>query len=324
MHNLKELFLIKSQGTPNCAYTDIAAFASGENATDLAQILKGSSFEPEIPCEAIEIVAGGFDQYAAVPGKETGKGTLQFAMNPASASGKTEPQWGKALRILSDYSLASTTAGTAPSNYVYTPMNDATDGGFLTHYTGSQSANGALVSRFYNVKGTFKISGTSSKVPTISFESEGAFYSEVDGTQPDISSAKARESAISLKGAIELVLGSAAYKLLSFEIDGGQTEVNREDISEVNGAGRTDTTNRKIKLSCKCYAETKSVIDPLAALKASTEGIFKIIWGSGTKAITFLGTYLQITERKKSDENGITAFDIKAQFNRNDFTIKVN
>ena len=152
---------------------------------------------------------------------------------------------------------------------------------------------------------------------------DGAFHSETDATQPDISSAKARETPYSLKGATILVIGSSLYKIKSFEVDGSQTTVNREDPSEQNGAGYSDVTDRKIKVSIKCYAMTKATVDPLVALRNQSEGAFKIQWGTSPKDIQLLGNYMQITERKSSDENNIAAFDIKGQLNRNDFTIGI-
>lgn len=305
------------------AYSDAGSATLA--ATDLSQVLKGSSVDVDIAVEPIEIVAGGFDQYAAVPGKSTGKGTLKFAMNPASSNGQTLPQWGKVLQGSCDFALASTTAGgTVASNFSLTPISEATDAGILDHYTGSTSTNGALKSRFYNLKGSWKISMQANKVPTVDFSLDGAFHSEADGTQPDITSAKQRENPYSLKGATTLVLGSSVYKVTSFEFDGSEAVVNRDDPSQTNGAGQTDITDRKIKASIKCYAVTKATVDPLLALQNSTEGSISVAWGTGSKAITISGTYFQITERKKVDENGITAFDIKGQLNRNDFTVKIN
>ena len=326
MHNLKDVFLYKQQGTNLLAYTDI----SGQTltSTDLAQVLKGSTIEADIPVEPIEIVAGGFDQYAAVPGKEEGKGSLKFAMNAASGTtGQVLPQWGKVLQGSCDFSLAQTVAGTTPGNFVLTPISTPTNSGMVDHYTGDQAASSSLLSRYYNLKGSWKISMAANKVPTIDINMTGAFYAETDATQPvatDMASAKVRKNPYALKGATITVIGSSAYKVTSFEFDGNEAVLNRDDISQSNGAGLSDITDRKIKFSLKCYATTKAVADPLAALLASTEGALSVAWGTGTDVITIGGTYAQITERKRSDENGITAFDIKGQMNRNDFTIRIN
>jgi hypothetical protein len=324
MHTQKEVILYKAQGTDNLGYT--AAGALSLAASDLAEALKGSSMEPDIQVEPIEIVAGGFDQYPAVPGKEPAKGTIKFAMNPASgATGQALPQWGKVLKGSCDFELAQTISGTVPGNFVLTPLSAATDGGAIWLYTGDEAV--ALLSKFYNCKGAWKITMPANKVPTVEITMTGAFHSETDAAQPaatDLAAAKARENPYALKGAVVSVIGSSAYKVLSFDFEGGEQITNRDDISESNGCGKSDTTDRKIKFSIKCYAEKKATIDPLAALKASTEAALSVAFGAGTKKITIGGTYAQITARTKAEENGITTFDIKGQFNRNNFTIQIN
>jgi len=325
MHSQKEIFLYKPQGSDNLAYT--GAGAATLTATDLAEVEKGSSLEPDIQVEPIEIVAGGFDQYPAVPGKEAGKGTLKFPMNPASGDGLVLPQWGKVLYGSCDFALASTDNGASAANFAMTPISTPTNAGEAWHYTGDAAASASLLSKFYNLKGSWKISAPAGKVPRIEFNLSGAFYGETDATQPaatDIAAAKAREIAYALKGATVSTFGSASYKVLSFEFEGGEQTTNRDDISEANGCGKTENTDRKIKFSIRCYADKQATIDPLAALAASTEAAISVAWGAGTKKITIGGTYAQITSRTKGDENGITVFDIKGQMNRNDFTILIN
>jgi hypothetical protein len=325
MHNLKEITLYKQQGQDVFAYSDASAGALV--ASDLAQVLKGSSIEPDIAVEPIEIVAGGFDQFAAVVGKQTGKGSLKFAMNPASSNGSILPQWGKVLVGSCDFSLATTSGGTNPSNFVMTPINQSTNSGEIWHYTGDASASSALLSKFYNCKGSWKISANANKAPEIEFTLTGAFQSEIDATQPaatDLSAIKIRETVYAVKNATVSIMGSIAYKLLSFDAEGGETIVNRDDISVDSGSGQTDITDRKIKFSLKCYAIKKASADALGQLLAGTEAAISIAFGPSGKSITIGGTYAQITERKRSDENGIAVFDIKGQFNRNDFTVRCN
>ena len=327
MINLKEIFLYKLQGTNNMAYS--TASSQTLSATDLAEVLKGSSVEPDIAVEPIEIVAGGFDQYPAVPGKYGAKGTLKFAMNPASGTtSQVLPQWGKVLQGSCDFAVAQTVAGTVAGTFVLTPSNTPTDSGLIDHYTGDAASNSALLSRYFNMKGSWKISMQANKVPTIEYPVQGAFHSESDATQPastDIAAAKARETSRALKNAVIAVIGSSAYKVTSFEFDGSEAVVNRDDISQPGGAGQTDITDRKIKFTIKCYATTKAVADPLVALQNATQGAISVAWGdSAPKIITIGGTYAQITGRTKTDENGITAFDIKGQMNRNDFTVRIN
>ena len=322
MHILKEIFLYQQQSSNNFAYTDAGAATLA--AADLIQVAKGSTIDHEISMEPVELVAAGFDQYSAVVGKFGAKGSLKFLMNPASGGGLVLPQWAKVMQGSCDYSLAATTAGTTPSNWLLAPVSTPTLSGMLDHYSGDLAASASLRARYYNLKGSFKITGEANKVPTIDFALDGAFYSEIDSTQPDVTSSKVRENPFAFKGATVVVLGSSLYNVKSFEFDSGETVVNRDNASQTGGAGQSDVTDRKIKVSLKCYAEKHATIDPLTALQNDSEGVLSLTWGSGTKAIRLAGTYFQITERKKGDENGITAFDIKGQLNQNNFVVGIN
>lgn len=322
MHILKELFLYQQQSSNNFAYSDAGAATLA--AADLIQIAKGSTIDHEIAMEPVELVAAGFDQYSAVVGKFGAKGSLKFLMNPASGGGLVLPQWAKVMQGSCDYSLATTTAGTVPSNWLLSPASTPTLSGVLDHYSGDLASGASLRSRYYNLKGSFKIAMEANKVPTIDFSLDGAFYSEIDATQPDVTNSKVRENPFTFKGATVLVLGSAVYSVTSFEFDGGEVVVNRNDVSQTGGAGQSDITDRKIKVSLKCYAVKHATVDPLTALQNDTEGVISVTWGTGTKAIRLAGTYFQITERKKADENGITAFDIKGQLNQNNFVVGIN
>jgi hypothetical protein len=326
MHTNKETFLYKLQGSNNLSYTD--AGAQTLVASDLAQVLKGSAVDQDVQIEPIEIVAGGFDQYAAIPGKETGKGTLKFAMNPASSSGQVLPQWGKVLRGSCDFAVAETVGSSVPSNFYLSPINNSTDGGQLWHYGGSSSSPVlTILSKFYNVKGPWKISMPANKVPTLEITLTGAFHSESD-VEPlaatSLAAAKVRENPYAFKGATVIIHGNTNYKLLSFDIEGGEVVSNRDDISENGGAGITDVTDKKIKFSFRCYAAIRTVLNPYDDILNLTEGPISIIFGVDSKAIAMGGAYAQFTERKKTEENGLAVFDIKGQMNRNDFYIKIN
>jgi hypothetical protein len=278
--------------------------------------------------EPVEILAGGFDQYSAVPGKMTGKGTLHFNVNPA-VGGTVLPQWGKVLQGSCDFATAHTDNGTAPGVFKMTPISTPTDAGELWQYEGDAAASAALLAKFYNIKGSWKITANANKPLTIEYSLLGAFYQQSDATQPaasDLAAAKNRETSYALKNATLSLHGSTAWKPLSFTLEGGEQTVNRDDIAEAGGAGSTDITDRKIKGSMKIYATTKATKDALGAVLAQTEGALSIAFGDSVtgKKITIGGAYMQITESTLSDENGITCFDLKFQMNRNDFYIQLN
>jgi hypothetical protein len=323
MHILRELFLYQGQTVPGMVYS--AAAAATLDATDLAQVLKGSTADFDVQMDPVEIVAGGFDQYASVPGKQTGKIALNYPMIPNSGTTyQTAPQWSKVLTGSCNFLQASTIGGTVPGSWVLTPGTAQTTCGIVDHYMGDQASNAAPKKRFYNVNGTFKITGEANKVPQIQYSLDGAFYGESDATQPDISSTKLRQNPYAFKGATINTAGLAALKVLKFEIDGTQAIANRDDPSETNGAGYTDITDRKIKWKVTAYAVTNSIAGILANLLATTEGSLNMKWGPTNQTIQLLSAYAQFTMRKRGEANGISTFELDGQCNRNDFQIGIN
>jgi hypothetical protein len=322
MHILRELFLYRAQTVPGMVYSD--AGAATLDQYDLAQVLKGSTADFDIQVDPVEIVAGSFDQYAAVPGKQTGKMQLNFAMNAQGGSySQTAPQWTKVLTGSCNFVGAQTVAGTVPGVFVYTPGVAQSTCGILDHYMGDQAASAAPKKRFYNVNGNFKISGQANKVPEIQFTLDGSFYGEADSTQPDTSYAKLRVSPTAFKGATICVGGLSALKVSKFEIEAGQTIAGRDDPSEANGSGYTDITDRKIKWKVTAYAATNTLAPILYAITAATEGALTLQWGPSGHDIQLLSNYAQFTVRKRGDLSGISSFELEGQCNRNDFQIGI-
>jgi len=323
MQKKLELFLLKAQSKAVYDFSDAGAetFAG----TDLIEVIEGSTIDREQPVDPLIMVSGQFDQDAAVPGDEGSKGTLTFPMIPAIATGPGgTPNWGLAAKTIGAFAETynATSGGSGGNYFKYLPVSEPTVAGIIKHFTGSTLSSAAIASIHYNLLADWKISIAANKAPTIVFTTEGAWCSQSNATQPSIT--KARVSPIAFKGATVQITGVSTYKILSAEISGNQPIVNLMDVTQANGRGGSKKTDSKIKFTAKVYCATTDVVDPVAALKASTEGAIQFKWGSTTKAINIQGTYAQITKAVRSDDNGITTFDLEGQFNRNDFKIEIN
>lgn len=318
MLKMNELFLLSEQTALGYDYT--VAGSATMDGTNLLEVMKGSSIEREQPVDPLLLVSGNFDQDAAVPGDEGSKGTLTLPIIPAVSGGDVLPGWAKALKALCSFGVSQTTQSGA-DKFVLSALAYPTVSGLLHHYTGGLGSNAALKSIHYNLLGDWKISITANKAPTLQVTVEGAWHSQSTATQP--SGTKARVSPVAFKGAT-VTIGGLTLKILSAEISGNAPAINTIDVSQANGRGFSKITDRKIKFSCKAYAVTTGTADPVANVKAGTEGTTVFTWGSAEKTITFTGAYGQLTKCVKSEENEVTTFDIEGQYNRNDFSASIN
>lgn len=319
----QELYLYKNQSSG--AYTELNATTDAATlaGTDLIEPLKDSDIAPDIQGDAVEIVAGPFDQDAWVPGAIAAKGNLKFPMNPAQNStpgattpGTVAPHWSKVLTGMCDFyeTVTSTT------KFSYVPVSVNSVAGLIKRYYGSTAASSSITDILFNLKAEWKISFQANKYPTIEFAAVGAFAGQTESeTQPSIT--KARNTPFALKGAT-ITVGGVTLKVISGEISGSQTQAQRVDPSETYGMGQTDTTDRKIKFKFKAYSALSTSM--LTNLKAQTEGTTTVQWGPTGKVVQITGAYGQFSNLTKSDENGVTTWDIEGQFNRNSLSININ
>jgi hypothetical protein len=318
-----ELWLYNTESALNTVYT--AAGAATLPGTNLIEVLDGSTIDSQQAVEKVVNVSGALDQDASVPGEEPSKGTINMKMTPGLYSGTVAgaaiPQWAQALCGMCAFTAASTTSAGAASNFALSPSSIFTNAGTIHHYAGNLEANGAILSKHYNCVADWKITLTANKAPEISLTVTGAFAGHSMATQPSVT--KARVSAIAFKGAT-VNIGGYAYCVISGDISGNQAPQNTSDPSQGNGMGVSRITDRKISGTFKVYSVALGTADPKAALRNSTQAVTQVKWGSTGTTIDLTGNYTQITKCQRADQNGIQTWDLEMQWNRNDFTIKIN
>lgn len=297
-----ELFLLKEQ-------VDDETKQATLDATDFADVTSDSTsdFEPEV--ETPKMVSGSFDQDAAVVGKQTSSATLTYPLR--SFGEGVEPDFFAAFRC-ADFE-DSESAGYR----VLTPSSSGGSSGTIWHYEGRQGATN--VHKMYNWKPNWKITGETGKPVTAEFQGNGAFDSYDSGAMPTVS--KSRAVIPALLNATILINGFA-YKLISFDIDGGQSHDLTVDPSAENACGQNVLTDRAIILNAAVYMQDVAVVNPVSALTAESEAAVEIYWGSAND-IKIDATYSQIREAKRGDQNGVKKWDLTLQLNRNDFTLSV-
>lgn len=320
----QELYLFAKQSSPSYGFNDATAAGAGLTAADIIEPMKDSTAEWDPQMEQIETVAGGFEQDAAVPGDEPFNATLRFPMTPGLPSGtlagRTMPYWMKVADAMCGYSVgASTTAG--PSRFAMIPVNNFTTAGLLRHFTGDMAASGAIATGGYNLAADWKCTVEAGKVPMIEYTATGGTYSIADATQPSVT--KARVAPRAFKSATVTFLASSSYKLIKMDFSGNQAPQNLVDPSQASGRGASEITDRKVRFTAQFYTLKLATVDPITALRNSTQGTLVLQWGSTTEIVKISATYAQITKCVKSDANGVTVWDIEGQCNRNDLKFDV-
>jgi hypothetical protein len=317
----QELYLYKCQSTGG--YTEAIAATDTVDGTNLIEPLKESDISPEPAGDAVEIVAGNFDQDAWVPGAISAKGTLKFPMTPAfhttpgsTNPGTISPSWGKCLNGMCGFAEA-VSSGT---KFAYTPVSVNTTAGLIKRYYGDTASSSSISDLFFNLKADWKIIFAANKYPTIEFSASGNFAAQTESeSQPTVT--KSRQTPYAFKGATISVLGKT-LKIINGEIGGKQKESNRVDPSESNGMGTNEITDRKIYWKVKTYAALGTTM--FTALETQVEGATSFQWGPTGKVIKVSAAYGQNTKITKGEENGVTTWEIEGQCNRNDLTISIN
>lgn len=297
-----ELFLLKVQA-------DNETKQSTLDATDFADVTSDSvtDFEPEV--ETPKMVSGSFDQDAAVVGKQVSSATLVYPLR--SFGSGVEPDFFDAFRC------ADFESSTETGYNVLTPSSAGGSSGTIWHYEGRQGSTN--VHKLYNWKPNWKINGEAGKPVTVEFQGNGAHDSYGTGSMPTVT--KSRNVIPALINATILINGYA-YKLISFDIDGGQSHDLTVDPTVANACGQNVMTDRAIIMNAAVYMMDATVVNPVTALTGETESGIQIYWGASND-VKIDATYSQIRDAKRGDQNGVKKWDLTLQLNRNDFMLSV-
>jgi len=289
--------------------TDNETEDTTELAADVAEVLEGSSTDIAIESSPVKIVSAVFDQEIAVPGKQDANATLIFPVRPWGTG--ITPDWVKCMQC-ADFTLTG-----VGGYHILTASSVGGSSGTIWHYEGKTGTTN--LTKLYNWKTDFKISGEAGKIVKVEFAGKGVHSSFGAGTMPTI--VRNRTVVPAFLSATVSINGSA-YKVISFDISGNQAIENCFDPTSATASGQSVMTDREIKMNCKVYMEARGTIDPIAAIKAQTIGVITLYWGT-TSSCKLDATYSQIVDAKRSDQNGIKCWDLTLNLTRNNFIVSV-
>lgn len=190
-------------------------------------------------------------------------------------------------------------------------------------YSGCQDTSLSLLTKVQNCQFGLKINlDFASAYASLQVEGKGVLVATPAlDTQPTITPSVVVPPA--LIGATISFFSDADYIPVSIEFDLGPDVTATLNPSNASGLGITQPgSKRKIKWSAKVYHD--SGVIPHTELEVGTLGGISVAWGIAPNKITVATTKAQITAIKKSEQDGVTCFDVSGPCVDNDFSISLD
>lgn len=313
-----DLYLVKEQGTFGTPESSLTGSA------DYFPALPDSSVEVVPEFQDVDVVSGGYDQDTAVRGNVKAAVQLSCYMRSVGTLVTSIPDFTR-LATAAGFAWSTTNSG-AKYRHVHVPSTTLI-GKDLTvwKYFGGVGASASVLRKVGNVVGDWKITGEANKPAIFSLvNGVGKYTSDAAAT---LATPTKDRSLIPAVNTLVVLINNVAYKVLKFEITGGNGLIQAIDSTTSYGMGRSDITKKKIKFMVQVYADA-SIALPVTALLggdvlASTA--FSIRFGAtADKKIDIVATYPQYTDVKTEDSGGLTVWTLNGNMTRNDLTITVN
>jgi hypothetical protein len=306
-----------------------AAFGTVEAAlvaADVAEV-ESPSVEIEPRVKDIDLVGAGFTQNQSIIGPREASVSMTYHMRTGAAEA-SPGQIIKALKSCGFKSTESDTDADEPASvdrYILTPSNlhsewiDST----VWHHSGCLDTSLSLITKIQNVLFNGKIAlDFDNASATLAVDGKGVLTAEPAlGTQATVT-----PSAVVTPALIATTLSffsDTDYVPISMEFDFGQEiTVSLNPATVAHGLGVSLITKRKMKWSAKVYHDTGAL--PNTPLFAGTLGGISVAWGTAPNKFTVSTTKAQITSMKKSEQNGITTYDLSGILVDNNLAIQID
>jgi hypothetical protein len=307
-----QLLLLQLQDTFGTAETDLTG-------ADLIEVMGPPEFVWDPDITEIDLVAGAFDQDAAVPGASSYELTGKAYMRTGNASG----DYAQIDTLLQASCMVGVTSAGPIKTYSFTSTRTSYKDATAWGYSGDLSTSSSLLRKMSNIILRPKWTLEAGKPSIMEFVGTGVYGgAAANATQPAIT--KERVSPPALLGATVTINGDADYQLIKAEIDATQAVDLTVDAAATYGRGNSAITNRKIKWTATVYMDVTGTVDPEAALLGQTEGALSIAYGTAPNKVTFAMTNSQITATPMGDENGVQVWNLEGQANQNNFTVALD
>lgn len=340
----QDLWLIKDQEAP---FLQVNEYTQGDDdlwqliadldfssAGDLVEVSKESTIDLDSTSQPNETVAGDqIGQEAAIPGLERAKASISMLVGGGvmpSGESYTEPYFGRLLRILCGWDLATnSTSNSGGPSLIYTAGRQKT-AGLIAHFTGAEPGEDGdhILRLFANMQAGFTIEIKAGECPKITFDAGGAYVGEIDLTSfstlaypTTITKAGWKFNAV--KAAPSFLFMGERVPFSTITIKSGQATAVWEDGTALGGIGGCDMVDRALTMDITFRSDAVAADiskHPARLMRAGTEAAFQLGWGA-SNAVVFSSAACQITKAEHKNNNGLLNFQASAQFNNNDLSI---
>lgn len=300
-----DVVLLKNQAVRGTAETDL-------DDGDVAEVEVGAKLTVEPRVKDIDLV--GSPQNQSIIGPHECGISLTYPMRTGGAA--SNGQIGSALLSC----LLALDTETFTPTYKDSEWVDST----IWAYSGSQDTSLSLLYKIQNVMFGAKIAlDFSSSYAALQLEGKGVLVAAPAlATQPVITPSTVvvpslMESTVSLFGDVDFIP-------VSMEFDLGPDIAVTLKPSVASGLGITvPSSKRKIKWSAKVYHD--SGVTPHTQLLAGTLGTISVAWGTAPNRFVITSTSkAQITKVDKSEQDGVTCFDLSGIIVDNSISIQLD
>ena len=309
MHKNNEVYL--------AALQEVYGTEETLSATDYLEVLDSSSLSISPTSDPVNTVAGTLqNQNAEVVGLYTGECQLDLPI-----CGGKDPHW---IRLAPAAGLSVTPTTVGESTKYTLAHTDVCEDATVWKASMNRRTKKSTIRKLKNVVFDWKIGSDIGKMATFGLTGKGAVVGlPTEGALFSVTKSGLYVPAV-LPVSSKLFIGSAAYKLVKWEITGGNVTEQEIDDSEAYGYGVGEITDRKTNFSFTLYQTTPNVVDPHTALNNGTSGNITLEWGKVGEKITLTGSNAMIKNISESTQGNILSWDITGYFVDNAISIVVN
>jgi hypothetical protein len=270
----------------------------------------------------IEVLSAGYDQDISIVGAII-RATAQLGLYLQGTNTSTKPDVSRIIRACGFEEIINVTDDVYMYEYKPAHYNTSKDLS-VWHYSGGVGSSAALLRKFQNVVGDWKISADTSKPCKFELTSGKAKYvSEAVATPPTIT-----KSSLLIPAVLPVYAmfdpGNVPYNVEKMEFSGGGSCEQYIKCDETDGIGNSEITKKKIKFSFVVSANA-SLTSPMTALLAGLANrVINIYFGVTGKKIGFTIATGQYIDCKQGASNNLTTWEISGLADANDFLLKFN
>lgn len=293
-------------------------------AADALEVDEGASISIDPRIKEIALIGGGFTQNQSIVGPRD----VSLSMSMPMRTGNSEGDQGQLEALLRTSCLKSTDTDTDTDTtddrfaYALTSLASEWEDMTVWGHSGNLDSGDSMIYKVQNVMGNSKISlDFDNALATISYDGKGvlvdvpAFGTQASVTPNTVVTPPLASCTIDF-------FGDANYIPVSIDFDFGVEVSPTLKPTVASGLGKVLPSRVKAKWSAKIFHDSN--VNPYTPLFNGTLGTISVAWGTEPNKFTVSTAKAQITSCNKTEQNGITCYDVSGILVDNDLTVQID